>query len=403
MCSVINLMERWKKGEYPELFSETTQWLLQRDDILNWNKQNATLCNLRLVGRAWNAFFCDKVTAMKICDAAFRRDEPLSPDRALHASTFPALSTVELHVSLGKDALHSGDSASTYESLNSLLGNTFNYLKSKVEYLPQLARFSLDYFKLRISFTDRRGDESEGATNAPLIAEHIWLILEELPDFVYIENVRADNTAIDEEFLMVMLEMPNRGRMSVVNLERTTSLSLWPLFSQLNSQCEKRMMKGHSEPVDRSSEHLDGLQTLHINGCWQTSTWIFGSFMERVNKLSGQLRGSSSDAAVDDDLVESPEWLPQVEVDLPWIDMLCNRLSVGDEMEVVILSGRHKGNWVRCRIEAVREHVMPPVTWKKRRYEYQSYDVYVHRTNEFNNAIGFSEQTARGIERKYLR
>ena len=75
------------------------------------------------------------------------------------------------------------------------------------------------------------------------------------------------------------------------------------------------------------------------------------------------------------------------------VDVLAAPLKVNDVVDVVILSGRHKGQWVPCSVVAVvdNEH-QPP-----------RYDVLVHPTTDFDNAVGFSGFCARNVKRTHLR
>lgn len=62
----------------------------------------------------------------------------------------------------------------------------------------------------------------------------------------------------------------------------------------------------------------------------------------------------------------------------------------GEAAEVVILDGRHAGNWVGCRI------VRPGSTAA-------TYTVHVLRTSEFDNVNGYSDQEVPDVEAQHLR
>lgn len=65
--------------------------------------------------------------------------------------------------------------------------------------------------------------------------------------------------------------------------------------------------------------------------------------------------------------------------------------------EVVIINGHHTGRWVRCDLlrQGIHDHRTTGLL--------PTYDIYVHVTTDYDDAIGFSGREAHNISRKHLR
>mmetsp|Transcript_19594 Transcript_19594/g.62968 ORF Transcript_19594/g.62968 Transcript_19594/m.62968 type:complete len:362 (+) Transcript_19594:69-1154(+) len=79
--------------------------------------------------------------------------------------------------------------------------------------------------------------------------------------------------------------------------------------------------------------------------------------------------------------------LPHVDVDI-----FASSFRKDDVVDVVVLSGRHRGRWVACSVlEVVGLD------------DDATYDVLVHPTHDCDRAVGFAGRCARNIKRRHLR
>ena len=125
------------------------------------------------------------------------------------------------------------------------------------------------------------------------------------------------------------------------------------------------------------------LERLELKRCPNLRTPAFGSFapprLRRLN-LDGSWR-LTLDALVAVAALQRDTGCA-VDVADPW--------PLGLVVEVVILGGRHRGNWVACDILTPRDG-----DW--------CYDVRVRETTSYDGAVGFSGRVAAAVSRLHLR
>lgn len=89
-----------------------------------------------------------------------------------------------------------------------------------------------------------------------------------------------------------------------------------------------------------------------------------------------------------------------------WID-LESPMQMREIAQVVIISGVHRGEWVFCTVIRVHPLVARDTEAGERsitrRIHEQRYDIFVHPTEDFQRAVGFSGRIAADIRRVYLR
>lgn len=118
----------------------------------------------------------------------------------------------------------------------------------------------------------------------------------------------------------------------------------------------------------RATAH-DCLEKVYVDGCWRLDETL-------LRRYSGNL----------------------------FIDLLHEPLPGQDRrLKVVIIEGRHIGNWVYCNVlsETRGRMVSSPKTGKYVNM-YRSFDIFVKETLLYDHAVGYSSSPAFNISRKYL-
>jgi hypothetical protein len=124
-------------------------------------------------------------------------------------------------------------------------------------------------------------------------------------------------------------------------------------------------------------EEALSLREVYIDGCWRMH-------------LDRFLAGGSVPAGVYVDVLMGPPLTPT------------------DAVEVVILSDKHEGSWVRCSIINSTPLTRPRIATSSagavtRTPGYSIYNIFVWETLLYDHAIGFSASPVQHIERKHLR